>query len=327
MAKLLFVVHRYAPFPGGSEYYVQNMAEEALKRGHDVTVLAHEHQGDLNGVKVTNDYNRLLEKWDLVIVHGGDVISQNIVHMNAYVINAINPVCYMIIKPSDTAACVNGLKWHQYISYSTSMDIEHIKKHGQFQKARRIRHGVVPKTTIMGDDAKPFGGMVDGLTHYVSAGGFYPHKAMVPLAKAWEELMPHTHILHLFGYGEGERPPETHKVRVHFGLPKEEVMTAIFRADGYIMNSYEEGFGLVLLEAMMNKTPWYARAGSGAATDMSSYGSIYLEEKDVINSILHMEHYVTKEELQFHIDLAFDFVMANHTITQTVNDIEDILNE
>ena len=33
--KLLFVVHRYAPFPGGSEYYVQAMTEEALSRGHE----------------------------------------------------------------------------------------------------------------------------------------------------------------------------------------------------------------------------------------------------------------------------------------------------
>ena len=72
--RLLFVVHRYAPFPGGSEVNTQNMAEGMLARKHDVTVLAHEHQGDLNGVKVSNDYNTLLnQKWDLIIVHGGDV--------------------------------------------------------------------------------------------------------------------------------------------------------------------------------------------------------------------------------------------------------------
>jgi hypothetical protein len=58
---ILFVVHRYAPYPGGSEMYVQWMAEEMLSRFYDVTVLAHEHMGDLNGVKVTNDYNVLLD--------------------------------------------------------------------------------------------------------------------------------------------------------------------------------------------------------------------------------------------------------------------------
>ena len=55
MAKLLYVVHRYAPVPGGSENYVRDMAEETLSRGHEVWVLAGEHQGDLNGVKVSSD--------------------------------------------------------------------------------------------------------------------------------------------------------------------------------------------------------------------------------------------------------------------------------
>ena len=71
--KILFVVHRYAPYPGGSEINVQNMAEELLARGHDVTVLAETHQGDYNGVKLTSDYQRLGEPWNLIIVHGGDV--------------------------------------------------------------------------------------------------------------------------------------------------------------------------------------------------------------------------------------------------------------
>ena len=69
--RLLFVVHRYAPYPGGSEYNTANMAEEMLRRGHDVTVLAGQHQGDYNGVKVSNDYNAILNQpWDLIIVHG-----------------------------------------------------------------------------------------------------------------------------------------------------------------------------------------------------------------------------------------------------------------
>jgi glycosyltransferase involved in cell wall biosynthesis len=187
MSKLLFVVHRYAPFPGGSEYYVQDMAEEALKRGHDVTVLAHTHQGNLNGVKATSDYNILLNKWDLIIVHGSDMISQNVVHCNAYLINQKSPVCYMIIKPSDSRECITGIYWHRYLAYSTSMDIKHIEKYGDLQKARRIRHGIVPDKTIVPRLLMPRDPKVGGY-YFVSAGGFYPHKAMVPLAKAWEEL-------------------------------------------------------------------------------------------------------------------------------------------
>jgi len=72
MKRLLFVVHRYAPYPGGSENYVRDMAEECVSRGHEVWVFTGEHKGDLNGVRVTSDANILGQIFDLIIVHGGD---------------------------------------------------------------------------------------------------------------------------------------------------------------------------------------------------------------------------------------------------------------
>ena len=74
---LLFVVHRYPPYRGGSEYYVQQMAEESLKRGYTVSVFTNDHMGDLNGVRVTSDSNILDEPFDLIIVHGGGCNNQN----------------------------------------------------------------------------------------------------------------------------------------------------------------------------------------------------------------------------------------------------------
>lgn len=310
MSKLLYVVHRYAPFPGGSEYYVRDMAEESLARGHDVTVLAHEHKGDQNGVKVTNDYNILAQNWDLIIVHGGDVISQNIVHYNAF--NLKSPVVYMLIKPSESDICLNGMKHHRFIAYSTSMDIEHIKKHGYLSKARRVRHGIVPDSTIV--SALPY-----DKTFYVSAGGFYPHKAMIPLAEAWERSNIKNE-LHLYGYGEGELPKESNRVKVFYGKQKSDVMIAINNAKAYIMNSYEEGFGLVLLEAMMNHTPWFARNIAGAK-DMAEYGYTYETEEQL------MYYLETMDTLDAKVQSAYNYSMANHTIKQTVNDIEDILRE
>lgn len=308
MAKLLYVVHRYVPFPGGSEYYVRDMAEESLRRGHDVTVLSHEHKGDQNGVKVTNDYQKLAEKWDLIIVHGGDVISQNIVHVNAIQIKS--PVCYMLIKPSDSDVCLHGLKYHKVLAYSTSADIEYLERHGALNRARRIRHGIVPEQTIRQKQKMP-------KYNYVSAGGFYPHKAMVPLAEAFmRSSLPGE--LHLYGYGEGPMPQQNDRVKVFFGEPKEKVMQAIANADAYIMNSYEEGFGLVLLESMMNKTQWFARNIAGAK-DMASYGNIYENEEQLIEML--------QQPSIINIDGAYEYAMTNHTITQTVNDIEDILFE
>lgn len=311
--RLLFVVHRYYPYPGGSEYYVQNMAEEMLRRKHDVTVLAHEHQGDQNGIIVSNDYNTILnQKWDLIIVHGGDVISQNIIHINADKLRS--PVLYLIVKPSDSEVCVNGLKHHRFLGYSTSMDIEHLKKHGVSEKGRRVRHGIVPELYFRNVMNKT-------KTIFVSAGGFWPHKAMTPLAEAFTKANIPDAELHLYGYGEKHlMPAENDVVKCFFGMDKTEVLLAINAADAYIMNSYEEGFGLVLLEAMMNKTPWYARAIAGAK-DMCYYGTTYNDEQEL------MELLRNHERNDWKIEDAYDYVMANHTIQDTCNDIEDVLLE
>lgn len=311
--RLLFVVHRYAPYPGGSEYYTQNMAEEMIKRKHDVTVLAHEHQGDYNSVTVSNDYNTILnQKWDLIIVHGGDVISQNIIHVNADKLQS--PVLYLIVKPSESPVCLHGLREHRFLGYSTSMDIEFLKKHNVMDKGRRIRHGIVPEFHIRAvpDKRKSI---------FVSAGGFWPHKAMQPLADAFTQAKIPNAQLHLYGYGEEHlMPKDTHNVKCFFGRDKTDVLLAIAGADAYIMNSYEEGFGLVLLEAMMNKTPWYARDIAGAK-DMCYYGTTYNDEQELMD--LLRNHKRDKKK----IEDAYNYVMANHTIQDTCNDIEDVLLE
>lgn len=310
--RLLFVVHRYVPYPGGSEYYVRDMAEEMLKRKHDVTVLSHEHKGDQNGVVVSNDYNTILnQKWDLIIVHGGDVISQNIIHVNADKLQS--PVLYLIVKPSDSTTCVHGLHNHRFLGYSTSMDIDHLKKHGVIDKGRRVRHGIVPH--------KYYRANLTDKKIFVSAGGFWPHKAMRPLAAAFTKAKIPNAELHLYGYGEQHlMPAETENVKTFFGKDKDEVLLAISSADAYIMNSYEEGFGLVLLEAMMNNTPWYARNIAGAK-DMMYHGTVY-ETEDQLIELLRSHKRDDKK-----IKDAYNYVMSNHTIQDTCNDIEDVLLE
>ena len=311
--RLLFVVHRYAPFPGGSEYYVQNMSEEMRRRGHDVTVLAHEHQGNLNGITVSNDYNTVLnEKWDLIIVHGGDCISQNIVDVNADKIQS--PVLYLLVKPSESAICLHGLREHKFLGYSTSMDVDHLRKHNVLEKGRRIRHGI-ERCVYMGNV------MDKDMTIFVSAGGFWKHKAMGPLAAAFNQANIPNAQLHLYGYGEEHfMPSNTHNVKCFFGKSKTEVLFAINKADAYIMNSYEEGFGLVLLESMMNWTPWYARNIAGAK-DMRHYGTTYETEQELMELLRNHKRDDKK------IKDAYNYVMANHTIQDTCNDIEDVLLE
>lgn len=309
--KVLFVVHRYAPFPGGSEYYVQNMAEEFLKRGNRSVVLAHEHQGNLNGVRVTNDYNEILNDWDMIIIHGCDCVSQNIVLQHLHLVKS--PVCYMIIKPSHSIVAYNGLKNADYLAYSTSMDLEHIRNYGYESKARRVRHGIIPK--IYDKDLEK--------VEYVSAGGFYPHKAMPELAKYWNETFPEKR-LDLYGYADGEKP-DYPNVKSYLGFDKEHVDKMIANAQGYIMNSYEEGFGLVLLESMLNRVPCYARNIAGAK-DMAPYVNVYDRIEDLKDKIYAFE-LLPLEQKNDILQRNHEYVMTNHTITQTVNDLEDIINE
>jgi glycosyltransferase involved in cell wall biosynthesis len=330
MAKLLFVVHRYYPYSGGSEYFTHDMAREASKRGHLCTVLTHEHKGNIGEIKVTSDYNVLVNQmWDLIIVHGGDCVSQNIVHANAY--NIPSPVLYMIIKPSDSPVCMNGLKHHKYLGYSTYIDIQHLKFNSVLPKGRRVRHGITYQGNMYNrDDGKIINDKTQARfknNHgiktkrmFVSAGGFYPHKQMIPLAFAFQKANIPDTTLCLFGYGDGPQPQDTQNIRVFAGLEKNVVHGAIFDADLYIMHSAEEGFGLVLLESMLYETPW-AATHVGGAPDMKEYGFVYRSDDELINYLQNFQR--NKEQVKS----AFEYVQTNHMIKNTMDDIEDILRE
>lgn len=317
-AKILFVVHRYAPYPGGSETNTKNMAEEMLRRGYDVTVLAAMNQGDLNGVKVTGNHDVLVDQWDLIIVHGGDVISQNIAHANFHLIKS--PVLYLIIKPSESDICMQGLRNHKYLGYGTSFDLDLIKKYGFESKARQVRYGLPIEDTVFTKDETflPFGGK----RYFISIGGFAGHKQMRPLAEAFNKAdIPDTLLL-LLGYDGGDVPEGTDKVVSFVGAPKNAVMTLVANAQALIMNSSEEGFGLVLIEAMMNKTPWFARDIAGAH-DMRKYGTIYNSEEELMEHLRNFD----REPIEVQIDAAYTYAMQNHTIASCVDDIERIISE
>lgn len=154
----------------------------------------------------------------------------------------------------------------------------------------------------------------------MSAGGFSPHKAMVPLAEAFERANIPDAVLLLYGYSEGPMPKESEKVKVFLGQPKSEVLMSVANADGYIMNSYEEGFGLVLLEAMMNRTPWFSRDIAGAHL-MREYGTLYNNEDELMAVLRDFEP--DKALLK----QAYDYAMGEHSIGATCDDIEDIILE
>jgi glycosyltransferase involved in cell wall biosynthesis len=316
--KICFVVHRYAPFPGGSEYYVQQMAEECVQRLHEVTVLAGEHKGDLNGVHVTNDAHALL-KQDLVVVHGGDVGVQNFVLSNTNRIDS--PVLYMIIKPSDSDVCVRALNNVKFIGCSAPEDWEHVKKHSVLSKSHKIIHGISP-TDCIGTEGrfKEKYNIPKDKRMFLSCGGYWPNKKMIELAEAFKKADLKDAVLVTTGYDNrfGIMPHASENVIPLMVEDPMDIKDAIADADCYLMNSDAEGFGLVILESMINKTPWIARNIAGAKL-LARYGKVY-DTEEQLTEILK-----SWQPDDFTTALAYKHVIQTHLIKNTVDDILSLI--
>jgi glycosyltransferase involved in cell wall biosynthesis len=308
MKKILYVVHRYYPYPGGSEYYVKNMAEETLKRGHEVWVYTHMHEGDQNGIKVTSDINILLESFDLIIVHG-DSSAQNIVLTN--ITKIPSRVLYMIIKPTLNYSTLKGLQDAKFISYSTEFDKKFIKDLGFNKKLVYIPHGI-PLDHLGVPGFKDKYGIKGKMI--LSCGGFWKHKGHNELAEIFSTL--HTDFtLVMTGYWNDAsyRPKDGLNIKTLILEDMKEPLNAISEADLYIMNSYEEGFGLVLLEAMLNRTPWASRP-VGKAPELTEYGHLY-------ENISQLKDIILNKHKNINLENSYNYIIKNHSIRLTVDNI------
>jgi glycosyltransferase involved in cell wall biosynthesis len=319
MKKILFVVHRYAPYPGGSENYVRDMAEECLSRGHKVTVFAGEHKGDLNGVYVTSDSNVLMDKWDLIVVHGGDVGVQDYVLNNAEKI--VSPILFMLIKPSESMTYEHAMKFCKYIGCSTLEDWQFVKNKQKFYKSVQVRHGIDPKVCYAKEtNFKEKYGIKTELM-LVSSGGFWPNKAHQELVDVFKQVGRTDMTLVITGYDNrhGIMPQESENVRVMMLYSRNEVLNAIASADLYLMHSRSEGFGLVLLESMLNRTPWAARNIAGAKL-LKDYGFTYDTDEQLLKYLKEF-----KPATPLELTGNWNYVSGNHLIKNTVDDILELV--
>lgn len=316
--RILFVVHRYAPFPGGSENYVRDMADETRSRGHHVAVFAGEHLGNLNGVMVTSDPAILKEKWDLIVVHGGDVGIQNFVLEHADQLGG--PVLYMLIMPSNSNICVGALHRVAYIGCSTLADWRHVQEWKAQDRAVRVRHGINAASSCGRPGFRELYGIKTPYM-FLSSGGYWPNKAFDELVGIFQDAKRTDTTLVLTGYDNrfGLMPQESEFIKPFLFNNRQDMLDALLDADLYILNSYSEGFGLVLLEAMLNMTPWVGREIAGAEL-MREYGATYK----------------TPAELQFYLQSfrgasnmllleAQKYVVSTHLVKHTVSDILRIL--
>lgn len=300
--KICYVVHRYYPFPGGTEYFVKSLAEETLAQGHDVTVLSGQHHGDQNGVRVTHDVNILgREKFDLVVVHGSGVAMQDTVLANARRIPS--PILFMIVRPEESPQIFPAMENADFIGCSTPTDWRFLKKYRQDHKGVQFNYSIDVADIVEGFSprTKPY---------CVSVGGFWSHKGHKELSEGW------TVDNHLIMTGYHNDPTWTPRVEgkpnqeVLFLETKEEALSYIRGAELLILNSAYEGFGLVLLEAIMNDTPWASTPVAGAEV-LQEHGFIY-------NTLPELMEYIEKGDF---ILGDKEFVRENHMIDTPVKQI------
>lgn len=337
MAKLnlLFVVHRYVPYPGGSEYYVQAMAEECLRRGHTVTVYTDVHKGDWNGVTVTGDIYILMRKYDLIVVHGGDVSNQNNVHMHAHILPS--PVLYLLISPSASPVCLKGLRDAKWLGCSTQADWKFCKQHGQLDKAVEIKHGIKYEpfdADKKRQDGETFREKWGIKTKFVmlATGGFWQHKGFEELCQTFLEAELKDWTLVMTGYHQDARfeprgAKDSLQVIVLYLEERADVKLAMSAADLIVMNSFQEGFGLVLLEAMSLKVPWIARGIAGALT-LQSYGTIYKDRAGLQDLLEQLKHDGARAKLlSLDQETAYSYLEEHHSIRSTCNSILALAQE
>lgn len=318
MAKILYVVHRYAPYPGGSENYVRDMAEETLRRGHEVAVFAGEHKGMHNGVLATSDPEIFGLPWDLVVVHGGDVGWQDNVLMQCKKIKS--PMLFMLIIPSDSRTYKYACENVDYIGCSTFEDWWYIRYNDYKSKAVRIRHGIDPKISLGTSGFRKKYGIETELM-FLSCGGYWHNKRMKELVDLFNKVGRYDITLVTTGYDNrfDIMPKDSEFVKNLLLDDRNDVMSAIKESDLYIMHSNREGFGLVLLESMLNKTPWAATNMAGAKL-MNEFGFTYDNDEELLNYMKEFKP-ITEDK----IEESYEYVTMNHMISNTVDDILKLL--
>lgn len=313
--RLCFVCHRAAPFPGGTEVFMHAMATEALSRGHQVTVLAGQHQGDLDGVRVTSDLDVLQTAFDLVVVHGSGAGPPR--HALDHAARLPSPVLYMLVAHYSHHIRRAHLQAATLLGWSTPMDRQIIDRAGLGARSARLRHGITPQASLGAAGFRARHGIAADRQMFLSCGGYWPNKRMKPLARLFEATRSDA-LLVTTGYDNRHNamPRASDRVLPLLLPDRAEVTAAMAEADCYVMHSRDEGFGLVLLESMLNETPWISYQ-TGGATVLGDYGQIYRRDADLVRMI------VTFRPDPARIRAAQEHTMQNYTIARSVDDLEE----
>jgi hypothetical protein len=195
-------------------------------------------------------------------------------------------------------------------------DLNHIKNNNVANKAVNVRHGIKYQESLGAPGFKANHNITSKM--FLSCGGYWSNKKMIELADVFVQANIPDAVLVTTGYdNRSNLMPVAIPGKV---IPlliddKAEVLSAISEADCYIMHSDQEGFGLVILESMLNRTPWISRHIAGAAK-LKEFGKTYHTDDELINLLQNFEL------TEFDLDAAEQHVLNNHLIKHTIDDIE-----
>jgi glycosyltransferase involved in cell wall biosynthesis len=230
-----------------------------------------------------------------------------------------SPILYLLIKPSESPVCLQALKDVKYIGCSTQEDWEHVKKFNVEHKSFKVTHGISLNDCLgVSGRFKEKYGIQKDKRMFLSCGGYWPNKRMIELADAFRKANLSNAILVTTGYDNRHNimPHASENVIPLMVEDPKDVKDAIADADCYVMNSDTEGFGLVLIESMLNKTNWMAR-NIAAAKMLSEFGTTYNTEEELVELFKTFKPKDTQ--------LGYEHIMNNFLIRNTIDDIENIL--
>lgn len=307
---------------GGTESVARDLAWGLLQKGYDFTILTETSVGDHTPIHVTGDLN-ILRSADVVFQVGAfSMMDYEVLEMRRRRLFQA-PLLVWSIEP-----CEKFFRWMTdpqtglpqdkiMFAYSVEYALHHLQHVGLGHLGVKIRYGV---PTVVG---RPGFRKKRGITTskmFLTAGGFDIRKKQHELIKTFKEVNPPDTTLVVTGHrGLGNAPQEQEGVRVLVPDDRQELMDAMFESDLLIMNSEAEGFGLVLLEAMFNKTPWAANkvGATRFKEDLADYGYVYENEDGLKRAFA--------EYGKIDVMKAFRFAEANHTTDVMVNDAEAAL--
>jgi glycosyltransferase involved in cell wall biosynthesis len=305
---ILLVVHRTYPYPGGSEYLVKVVSEELDSRGHNVTILTDVCDLNYTKINITTDRTELFnDKYDWIIIHGSDMPTQNFALDNIQKLKS--KVFYWIIFPSNSKSAMNGLYNANKLGYGTSFDLDHIKKFNLLNKSYFIRYSIDSNDCI---------GRYGFKTKY----NITTDKMILASAKNSNQLITHfrnnpienTTLVTCGYYPQGTI--DESNIKTFSFNNRQDYLDALIESDYYISNSLEEGFGLVILDCMLNKIPWFFRH-TGGGLELYMYGNLFTSMEDLFYKIRNCD--INK------VNLAYDYVISNRLSKNIGDDFENAL--